>query len=375
MLEKIAEATEATLQKIDKADTDKSKASSKGDELVKLGVKLLSESLGRTTQVARRSADEAIGAAMKAFELSQGLAAADVEARKEKERMDAKKKGFDEDTAMPAGDVDRTSGGDDDSKAREGSDKKSSGEQVSAGTPKESSNTPSSKAGSKDPLKCAEKRLKDRHVALRVKNLKFLATLNEEALRMQGRLWSLLERSAGALLPDVSISQKSRIFELVAQLLDSSLSECSRLTANPATSAPKILERCLAFALALEHTKEIAMPSDSRTQALKLAALIDNELLCQIIDGPFKRRLLAVGARRKQTESDRTSVGPGRQRRLSLSRNSRGSVPQAQQPGGQSSPSGASMGWDDAVQSTCGRFVQGLRRVVVGAPGSDANSS
>jgi len=215
----------------------------------------------------------------------------------------------------------------------------------------------------RDQLKCAAKRVKERHVALRVKNLSFLNSLNDEALKLQDRLWSMLERSRGALLPDISIPQKGQLFDLVAQLLDFSVVECTRLCSNPALPAWKILEKSLAFALALEHTQTIAMPSDSRTQALKLAALVDVDLLCQIIDGPFKRRLISTGAKRRMTADK--ALGPGSQftqgyggssaRRQSLARS--GSTQSQQVAGG-------SQNWDESVQVCTVRVVHGLRRAV-----------
>eukprot|EP00913_Durusdinium_trenchii_P016857 g15847.t1 len=120
-----------------------------------------------------------------------------------------------------------------------------------------------------DQLKSAARRVKERHVSLRVKNLRFLASLNEEALRSQARLCALLERSEGALLPEISVSQKGVIFDLVAQLLDFALAEASKHASNLST-AP----------------------------ALKLASLIDTQLLCQVVTGPFRRRLLALSRKR-----------------------------------------------------------------------------
>ncbi|CAJ1428992.1 unnamed protein product, partial [Effrenium voratum] len=150
----------------------------------------------------------------------------------------------------------------------------------------------------RDQLKSAAKRVKDRHVSLRVKNLRFLASLNEEALRSQARLMSLLDRSEGALLPEISVSQKGVIFELVAQLLDFALAEAGRHAGNVSTTPARILERVMSFALALEHGQEIAVPVDSRTQAMKLASLIDTHLLCQVVTGPFRRRLLGLSKKR-----------------------------------------------------------------------------
>jgi len=316
LLEKISEATEATLRKVEKADApgsaDSAMARAGRDEagnLLRLGVRLLSESLARTAAVARRSADEAIGAAVKAHELSRGLAAVDMEARKEREKAAAKSRSFDgEEEVIAADDAPRTDG-------TEGS----SGAPATGGNPDElppktprGGNDATGGTSPRDQLKSAAKRVKERHVALRVKNLTFLTALNEEALRLQGRLRSLLDRSEGALLPEVSILQKKQVFDLVAQLLNFTLAELSRLVVQPnvaATAPNKVFDRVLSFALALEHSRDVAMPAESRTQALKLAAFIDADLLCQIISGPFRARLLAAISRKSAAPS---AVLPGR---------------------------------------------------------------
>ncbi|CAE7804909.1 unnamed protein product, partial [Symbiodinium sp. CCMP2592] len=120
-----------------------------------------------------------------------------------------------------------------------------------------------------------------------------MASLNEEALRTQAAGLSWVLRS-------ISVTQKNVLFDLVAQLLDFALSEAGRLSGNASTPPARVLERALSFALALEHGKEIAVPVDSRTQALKLASLIDTQLLCQVVTGPFRRRLLALARRRAE---------------------------------------------------------------------------
>jgi hypothetical protein len=191
--------------------------------------------------------------------------------------------------------------------------------------------------------------VKERHVALRVKNIRFLAGLNEEALKTQTRLWQLLARSEGALLPEVTLQQKECIFDLVTQLLDHSLAECSRLSASAAAPPQRVLERCLGFAIALEHSKEIAMPTDTRTRALKLAALLDVDLLCQMIDGQFKRRLLNAGAKPRPGGGCPGGHGYGgsQARSNSTGANARGGL-----------------AWDEAVHAYCSRVTQGLQRLV-----------
>jgi len=185
-------------------------------------------------------------------------------------------------------------------------------------------------------------------VALRVKNLMFLATLNEEALRSQARLRSVLQRSEGALLPEVSVVQKRRLFDLVEQLLDFALAESNRLAAAASAQPPRVFERSLGFALALDHGAEIAMPVDSRTQALKLAALVDSDLLCQVINGPFKRRLLSVAAKRRGSAESGCCQSYARARS-----NSRLNT---QAP---------LKSWEDAAHSCCMKITDGIRKVVM----------
>jgi hypothetical protein len=258
---------------------------------------------------------------------------------------------------MPAGDADRPEQPDGDKAgdgaANEGHDAKEAVDgKLPPKTPRGSKAKPPSlapQASPRDQLTCAAKRVKERHVSLRVKNLRFLSNLNEEALKMQARLRSLLERSSGALLPTVSVLQKGRIFDLVSQLLDHAVAECARVlgTSTGSGVAPgRIMERAFAFALALEHGSVIAMPADSRTQALKLAALIDSDLLCQILEGPFKRRLLGLGAAKR-------IVAGGRRQQV------RGPLDSAS--GLKGIAPGSSQAWDDAVNACCGRVIEGLR--------------
>ncbi|CAE7357722.1 unnamed protein product [Symbiodinium sp. CCMP2592] len=176
-----------------------------------------------------------------------------------------------------------------------------------------------------------------------------MASLNEEALRTQAAGLSWVLRS-------ISVTQKNVLFDLVAQLLDFALSEhgpraslaplappvsavvfvalwcafrAGRLSGNastpPALASRRGVEECRlqrgpgvasrGFELPrreidapqranvqqyFEANTEIAVPVDSRTQALKLASLIDTQLLCQVVTGPFRRRLLALARRRAE---------------------------------------------------------------------------
>jgi hypothetical protein len=369
LLEKICEATEATLRKVERADTGApstqeppSIARARKDEaanLLHLGIRLLGESLCRTAAVARRSADEAIGAATKAYELSRGLAAVDLEARKEREKTASKQRGFDdEDDVVIA--ADDPSAGTASWDTENAESKKTEGDESGKRTPRSKLDNPPGQASPRDQLKCAAKRVKERHVALRVKNIRFLSTLNEESLRLQGRLRSLLERSEGALLPEVSIVQKRQVFDLVAQLLDFAAAELTRVVSSSSSlqaGPAKVLERVLSFALALDHCKEVAMAVESRTQALKLAALLDSDLLCQVICGPFRERLIAIGSRRNRSEGYPT--------RLSLK--SRGNAAVAE--------SGA-RAWEEAVSVCCSRIAAGVQALnEMSLPAGDGDAS
>lgn len=365
LLERIGEATEATLRKVEKASPDANtgqegggvppRGSAEGNQaanLLKLGVRLLKESLARTAAVARRTADEAIAAGVKALDVHKGLLMLDTEVVKEQQRQNSKRQSFDEDDApVAARDVERGK-----SESQEGASQETDARKDDAAskTPRSKPDTPVGQTP-RDQLKSAAKRVKDRHVNLRVKNLRFLANLNEEALRMQNRLWSLLVRSDGALLPEISLGQKNMIFDLVTQLLDFALAETGRLAGNLSAAPTKVLERSLSFAFALEHGKEIAMPSDSRTQALKLASFIDKDLLCEVVAGPFRRRLIAIGVKKRGPES--------------LSSNGGGYVaPAYTRARGNTSlgvgSTAAVKAWEEAANATCERIASTVRNLL-----------
>jgi len=322
--------------------------------VVRLGVRLLSESLARTGAVARRAADEAIIAATKALELSRGLVALDFEVQKEREKMAAKQRGFDEEDGNDENLLTpRGRGGDPpgDPSSRGAAEEPDTARSQTSGAGDAGA---ASKSGSKPPqpenqLRSAAKRVKDRHVALRVKNLHFLSGLNDEVLRLQLKLRSLLERSEGALLPEISVLQKKGIFDLVMQLLDSGVVHAERLSLSTVTPACKVLERAFAFVVALEQAQEVALPVEVRTQALKLATLIDADLLCQIIDGPFKKRLSAIGAKRRAEPAGIPA----------MSREQRGRV--RSNSAGAGLGGGAAKAWEEAVRALCSRIVCGLR--------------
>lgn len=356
LLEKICEATQATLQKVEKAAPEGAGGNGSGPKrggeaanLLSIGVKLLGESLSRTAAVARRSADEAITGATKALELAHGLAALEQEAWREQRRKAERERGFDEDDPVAAPDAE------DDADAGRGARRREpAGSTQGAGDNAHRAKSPgcrpdsaNSSATPRDKLKSAAARVKERHVALRVKNLRFLASLNEEALKAKSKLGELLERSQGALLPDVSVPQRNQLFSLVEQIFDFALAETARLVTNPNAPPGRILDRSLGFALALEHEQEIALPTDSRTQALKLALLIDKSLLGQVIDGPFRQRLAAFGARRKAA----ADAALGYQR--------------IRGPPATSATASVAKQWEDAAHSYCDRIGHGVCRALV----------
>lgn len=349
LLCKLGEATEATLRKVERTAPDgasEPQARGRNTEevanFVRIGVRLLSESLSRHAGALRRSADEAINAASKSVELSRSLYALDREVKKEQERKAAREKGYEEpedgaeDIPTPAPECSRSP----DHDADDGANNPSMSEDPRP-SPKGSSSVGGPPRSPKGQLRSAQKRVKERHVALRVKNLKFLSSLNDEVLRYQVRLRSLLDRSEGALLPNISLEQKSRVFELAAQVLESALNDANKaITAG--AMGQKALDRALGFAQALEHVPDLALPSEVRTQALRLAALIDADLLCQIVEGPFRRRLLGLGSK---VRTDR--VVPGR-------------MPRAGSLGG--GPSAKA--WEDIVRNVNARIIRGIRATI-----------
>jgi hypothetical protein len=342
LLERICEATESTVQKVAAADSAPKARGSRGSNeagpLVQLGVQLLGESLTRNSAVARRSADEAINGALKALELSRALQTLDLEPRA---------KETDEDAPMPAPDAEKS----DDvetSNGTEGEDKYSKSETAEPSSQPQKQDAVLEPTSQGDNLKSAAQRVKERHVTLRVKNLRFASKLNEEALRAQARLRALLERSHGAMMPEVTVAQKCILFDLVLELLDSALVEVTRHARSFAVPPGRCLARAVVFILVLEHGGEIAVPTDSRTQVLKLAALVDSDLLCQVIDGPFCQQLLAAGGVRQRATFAAAvkSCGEARAKETAQS---------------------AGRAWDEAVRACCGRITGVIRKAMVGS--------
>jgi len=367
LMEKIAEATEATLGKVDVADTSAGpnrRGAAGGDaNLVRLGSRLLGESLVRIAGVSRRSADEALGSAMRALDLARGLLSLEQEAKKERQRARAHRDEGTDEGPVVAPDVERSGGAKNDEQTQQPPPESSDSMHEEGTDPSsEKASREDTEVAAGDQLKSAAKRVKERHVALRVKNLVFLNSLNEETMRAQTRLRELLDRSEGALLPLISVPQKKQIFELVSQLVEAALADCQRGLAAPNAKCHRVLEKCFNFILALEHCRNVAMPSDSRTQALKLAAMVDLELLCQLLGGPFRLRLLNLNT----SAQGRGRVGGPSNQGQGTGIRARSTGPPL--PGQcQSAPSN-SKAWEESVNACCKKMVEVVRAAMLPPP-------
>eukprot|EP00930_Biecheleria_cincta_P046211 TRINITY_DN31877_c1_g1_i1.p1 TRINITY_DN31877_c1_g1~~TRINITY_DN31877_c1_g1_i1.p1 ORF type:complete len:982 (+),score=170.27 TRINITY_DN31877_c1_g1_i1:120-3065(+) len=290
-------------------------------------IRVLSESISRTSLVIRCSADKAIGAATSALELSCSLVTLDRERRTEKAKKAANKTEFDSPSPTPQGM---------DSKdwLRPSSASKRNRDEADFSDDDDSEKELGTEQGEEDG--------KPKQAKLRVRNLRWLESLNKEVLELQAKLRTSIQTQQTGLLKSVDTDQKRAIFDLVGQLLHSALAETVQLAKDTTLSSREVLEQALAFALALEHTRQVAVPAEVRTQVLKHAALLDVELLCQIIEGPLQKRLLSISGRRLQTPS---TAMPG-------------SRPRALAPGGASHPIES---WNEIVISLCGRISASLR--------------
>lgn len=308
-LEKMSENDEATLQKIERVTCEVDMSA---------GCRMLSDSLLRTSTVVRCAADEAIGAATTSLELGCSLAVLDRQQRQDKAEKEAEKQSqqFDEEIPRPGQGKRTDLATQTDAQAEEAEKRKSEGEN-DKDKPKKKDKDDYSKSDKdqKDDADSPEKNplagtggtreeVKCRQVALRMRHLQCLGSLNEEVLTLQKKLKELMERSEG-LMPSVATAQKGSVFDLVAQLLQYSLTEAAKLASDAVMPSRQVLEKCFAFALAIEHSSSVALPAEVKTQALKLAAIIDCDLLCQIIEGPFKRRLLSLEKNRPASLRDK----------------------------------------------------------------------
>jgi len=290
-------------------------------------IRVLSESVSRTSTVIRCSADKAIGTATSALELSCSLVTLDRERRTEKAKRAASKTEFDSQSPTPQGM---------DSKdwLRPTSASKRDRDEADTSDDDDSEKELGAEHGEEDG--------KPKQAKLRVRNLRWLESLNKEVLELQAKLRTSIQGQQSGLLKSVDTDQKKSIFDLVGQLLHSALAETVRLAKDTSLSSREVLEQALAFALALEHTRQVGVPAEVQTQVLKHAALLDVELLCQIIEGPLQKRLLSISGRRPQAPSTAMS----------------GSRPRSFAPGGTSHPIES---WNEVVTSLCRRISTSLR--------------
>jgi len=384
-LEKMSEQDAATLQKMGKASCEADAA---------CGARMLADSLARTPMVMRCAADEAIVAATTALELGCSLAVLDRQHRIEQaERETEKAQQRDSPRAYAAGDgstttasTDDGAGGNDASGEKEKEDDHDAKADDSDKSPRDSERgrpkSEASDAEQRTPRAAAREDAKQQQAGLRARHLQCMANLNEEVLTLQKKLWDLMGRGGErALLPNVEPTQKGGVFDLVTQLLNAALVEAGKLAADTALPSRQVLERSFSFALALEHAQSVALPSEVKTQALKLAALLDVDLLCEIIDGPFKSRLLGLEKCRPSAIRDRERVqqlsmeftegvrdASTAQLRAPVRRSGTpGAASRLASSGGEGGgpASGAQCvvmeAWSDIVHSMCARIIDGLR--------------
>lgn len=385
-LERLGNTDEAHLQRMERVSTDADATS---------GIRLLVENLARTAIVMRCAADEAIGAATTCLELSCSLAVLDRQRRVERSEKEAERQqscDSPREAGSQASEGPDREGDSQDKQTKEkgtGSKDKPKGARQGA-APRDAdeaaADTTPRTAAQGDP----RSQVKHQQAALRVRHLQCMGSLNEEVLALQGRLRGLLGRNEGLRLPEVGATQKGGVFDLVAQLLQAALSEAARLAAESTLPSRQVLEKTFAFALALEHARHVAVPAEVRTQAFKLAALLDIDLLCQIIDGPFKQRLLNIEKCRPaalrnlermgtiqlecQDSFERSLPRRSKSNGVSMPRSSGGGVwvSHSVSDGLASMGQGQEEAWGDAVHSMCARVVACLREPV-GSQGPAVN--
>jgi len=277
-------------------------------------IRVLSESTSRTATVVRCAADKAICVANGALELGCSLAMLDQERRKEKAKEAKETKEAKEAEVKEAKDGKENPKESHSSYGYAGSHGQSPTETPSP-MPRAMGNRNvdlhDESDGEADPK--LEEEGKPKQAKLLVRNLRWLESLNSEVLELQTKLRAAIH-SDSAMLRGIAPEHKGGVFDLVGQILHAALAETNVWAKDEALSSKQVLERSLAFALALEHTQQVAVPAEVKTQVMKHAALLDVDLLCQIIEGPFQKRLLSVGARRAGPTSARPrSLGPGEQ--------------------------------------------------------------
>ncbi|CAK0831779.1 unnamed protein product [Prorocentrum cordatum] len=206
----------------------------------------------------------------------------------------------------------------------------------------------------------AAEEVRRRQASLHVRNLQCLHSLNDEVLALQSQLRGLVTQGESMRIPSVTAAEKEGAFQLVTQLLMAALSEAARLAANPELSSQQVLEKAFAFCLALQHSRELALSCEAKTQALKLASLLDVELLRQIFSGPLRLRLLAAGAARSSGAGTPLASQQRRGTRASTP-----SLPSHELRRGRVSVRGSSDHWPDAVEAFVARILQGLAEPLV----------
>lgn len=274
-------------------------------------IRVLSESTSRTTTVVRCAADKAICVANGALELGCSLAILDQERRKEKAK-DAEASETKEGKEDPNCEAkDPSHGGYGQGGGGGGPGSPTSEHPSPMPRPQMRKEDPEESEGDADPK--LEEEGKPKQAKLLVRNLRWLESLNSEVLELQTKLRAAIHSDSG-MLRGIAPEHKGGVFDLVGQILHAAIAETNVLAKDEALTSKQVLERSLAFALALEHTQQVAVPAEVKTQVMKHAALLDVDLLCQIIEGPFQKRLLTVGARRASVASARPrSLAPGEQ--------------------------------------------------------------
>ncbi|CAK9021129.1 unnamed protein product, partial [Durusdinium trenchii] len=280
-------------------------------------VRVLSESTSRTATVVRCAADKAICVANGSLELGCSLAMLDQEQRKERAKEKAKE------TEVKEGERSE-------SRSHETSEPMRHGPRM-RGHVRKSESEGEGEQGEGEEAEEAEEEGKPKQAKLLVRNLRWLESLNAEVLELQTK-WRAAIHSDRGMLKGIAPEHKGGVFDLVGQILHAAIAEAVHWAKDDALSSKQVLERSLAFALALEHTQQVAVPAEVKTQVMKHAALLDVDLLCQIIDGPFQKRLISAGTRRATLTSSRPrSLAPGES-------------------------------WPHVVQSVCSRISSSLRQ-------------
>lgn len=346
-MEKISDSDENMLRRMERVMSEGGGAL---ETVVAQGVRSLSEGLPRTAAVARCAADEAIATVASALELTCSLVALD--RAHSQEKAQAKDAQSDPATPTPAaateeaggegGPLDIVSSG-----ASRSVDRDASGSDGEKSPPKRAASKSASDGGGSDDIRLPPEKAKSKQESLRVKNILCLESINEEVLALQKSLRARLQQQSKSLLPAVEPAHKDSIFDLVTQMLQSAITEATQLATATTLPLQQVLEQVFRFITAVEHTREVAVPADVKTQTLKLAAMLDVNLLCRIVEGPFRQRLLCLGACRRAGGAAAADARRGT------------SLPRSYDP---RRSGNVGEGWAEAVHDLVMRAVAGLRR-------------